>query len=1701
LSSIPSNAIITSAVLKLKGSSHTGNNATYLDIITQNWYEDSVTWANQPATTSSGRISLPSPSSSTENLQLDVTQAVQQWVSGIKNNNGWLLKLQNEAGSDGRLRYFSSDYSDTTKHPVLEVEYTVPHLQWSPGPYASLVPPFDTTGEPTAQTSYVYDRFGNKYTFDEIAIPNLNQQTREPNFIRAGIFRLFFEEETDPPNQGFSTNHIDGQTRRDVLIQVCEDLSQLLVGDYDDWHNPYPGLDYNCPTGDEEFPECRYVNISVGSTKSGAIDLLGMGTPYYHYDTESGIYYGAIWDYINSGYDPFAIVSSPPTAQADMFHGKLEFNFDNFSVPVEFHYELATPCPNDGVTVDTYTVMLHEMLHNLGIITLINNNTGASAIETGAYSLWDAHLYSGASPLINFNLDNDCYSSAYSGVPFLGDCSTVDINFKYESSGIELEKIFTQSTPAQSSNLIHFNCATSTAGYVMNTNTNFGFMQRTPHLNEVRALCALGYNISGVYGNGDFTLSTRDYTIEDYCPDQRLVAGTNDILHYTDDNTGAPLTVTEYQCIDIPVSEIIANDFNTSAICCVEMVYPDLDNLSSSTGDLSFIDDGEFITYCSPHYTGYVVIKYRPVNALGQRGNITYIFVKVTNEPLDPCPEDGCNYTCYGDFENYEYWFHPFPITASLGYFNGINALFPSNDFMLWSGSANNSPDLFMEEDGNKYGHIGNQPNLAEGIYWTLSQPLQSGVTYKITYKVAKTTTETTILRVYGLETPPCNSESGTPIFTNNTMEDFGTCFDDEPELLYQKEIYNPFGIYYTDVFWYNNELSPPTFTPNSDNITSVLIHLYTPTPHLCSGLLLDDFKIEKVNNNSLEITNQTISNPNPCPNETVTIEYSLCYQTMPATNVTVSYNPPTGIDFVSLNGVSTPSVVIEPSDWVSGCFDIELVLTLNAYAQPGQAINNYINIDVTDACVDYAIPENTATLVPYADNALSISKTTDYISGNEVNYLVTVSNNSSYVISDIVVEDEIPTGLVFGTNTDFTNLGGTATTNSFILLPGEVRELTLNTTVNPSTSCGTVISNCAEISQATGTCTLPISSCVQITAQNTDMTASISTTESSCGDCIGSATVTVNNGSAPYSYLWSNSQTTQTATGLCQGICEVTVTDNNNCQTYAEGYIGSNTATTNWPFKTDQTAGTAKINDMTTDEAGNVYITGYFTGTVGFGINNLTSQGMEDVFYAKLDECGNVEWANQFGSIETDAGTGIFVDNTGNIFVSGYFSDPIIEFDYYPVSASGYDINSGILAKFDSSGDLIWKARTEGRLPISEVMIYDVKTDAQNNVYICGEYKGGRLFVYDAVGNAGCVGYYPTNYFTKPYVIKFSSDGIYQWSQKANTSYYSYLAQYNDYCRALDITENGLFVGIQRQTASAGLFTRLYYYNFDGALLSFSDNLSASGKVILNDVSVAPILGTPTVYATGNKLTALGNSNAVVYKFSGTTQEWMKIDNAFSAHIQSNGAAADNNGNVLIGGGFDDDDYNFTGVPDLVLDADEIENPFVYKFNSAGNPVWGDELNGDGEARINAVTYSQGNIFYVAGYYTDELYFDDYSPEITLTTTSAPNAFVARIVDDGSTGDYRNAPANVERPAFEETIIVYPNPAKEIVNIDFMLAEKQLVEINLTDITGRKIYNNIVEMEPVGSTSINTSVLTTGVYFISIKTKQGLITKSLMIN
>lgn len=84
------------------------------------------------------------------------------------------------------------------------------------------------------------------------------------------------------------------------------------------------------------------------------------------------------------------------------------------------------------------------------------------------------------------------------------------------------------------------------------------------------------------------------------------------------------------------------------------------------------------------------------------------------------------------------------------------------------------------------------------------------------------------------------------------------------------------------------------------------------------------------------------------------------------------------------------------------------------------------------------------------------------------------------------------------------------------------------------------------------------------------------------------------------------------------------------------------------------------------------VYITGSFSGGTGttatFGQFTLTTAWDEDVYVAKLDGNGNFLWAVSLGGTGVDRGQGIAVDGSGNVYITGLFSQTS-DFDPDPLT------------------------------------------------------------------------------------------------------------------------------------------------------------------------------------------------------------------------------------------------------------------------------------------------------------------------------------------------------------------------------------------------------------------------------------------------
>lgn len=139
------------------------------------------------------------------------------------------------------------------------------------------------------------------------------------------------------------------------------------------------------------------------------------------------------------------------------------------------------------------------------------------------------------------------------------------------------------------------------------------------------------------------------------------------------------------------------------------------------------------------------------------------------------------------------------------------------------------------------------------------------------------------------------------------------------------------------------------------------------------------------------------------------------------------------------------------------------------------------------------------------------------------------------------------------------------------------------------------------------------------------------------------------------------------------------------------------NTGNYLWAFEMKGVMAGGTGNELDVDEMGNIYVTGFFNGTVDFDpsnvTNNLSSNGaLIDAFVAKYDSNGNYLWAFSIGDNNMDRGNDIKVDRNNNIYVTGSIIggadfDPGPNSAYIP-GAGGNDI---FIASYDENGNYLW--------------------------------------------------------------------------------------------------------------------------------------------------------------------------------------------------------------------------------------------------------------------------------------------------------------------------------------------------------------------------------------------------------------------------
>jgi hypothetical protein len=106
-----------------------------------------------------------------------------------------------------------------------------------------------------------------------------------------------------------------------------------------------------------------------------------------------------------------------------------------------------------------------------------------------------------------------------------------------------------------------------------------------------------------------------------------------------------------------------------------------------------------------------------------------------------------------------------------------------------------------------------------------------------------------------------------------------------------------------------------------------------------------------------------------------------------------------------------------------------------------------------------------------------------------------------------------------------------------------------------------------SNLAAGTYTCTITSAGCTTTqsvtVAPSSPVTLSTTPGNTTCGNNNGTASVTITAGTGPFTYLWSNSQTTQSISNLAPGTYTVTVTGAGNCTATGSVTVGSSTGIT----------------------------------------------------------------------------------------------------------------------------------------------------------------------------------------------------------------------------------------------------------------------------------------------------------------------------------------------------------------------------------------------------------------------------------------------------------------------------------------------------------------------------------------------------------
>lgn len=506
-------------------------------------------------------------------------------------------------------------------------------------------------------------------------------------------------------------------------------------------------------------------------------------------------------------------------------------------------------------------------------------------------------------------------------------------------------------------------------------------------------------------------------------------------------------------------------------------------------------------------------------------------------------------------------------------------------------------------------------------------------------------------------------------------------------------------------------------------------------------------------------------------------------------------------------------------------------------------------------------------------------------------------------------------------------------------------------------------------------------------------------------------------------------------------------------------------------------------------DATGNVYTTGYFSGTVDFdpgsGTTNLTAIGDQDIFIQKLDSDGNLVWAKSVGGNMDDIGNSIVVDPAGNVYITGYFGGNV-DFDPGPgtesLSSNGAD--DIFVQKLDSDGDFVWAKSLGG---ISADRGLSIAIDGLGNVITCGLFTATVDFDPDTGGST-----VTSNGFADVFVQKWDSDGAFIWAKTVGDGSADIANSV-----AVDGSDNIIVTGYYSGTVDFDPNTGTENWSSSGSSIdAFVQKLDSDGNLVWangigssgSDIAQAiAVDGSDNILVTGyfsgsvdfdpgsgtTSLTAVGGVDFFVLKLNSSGNFQWAINPGGSLDEFPYSIAVDENDNVYTVGSYNGtvDFDSGSGTTNLTPVGDY--DLFILKVTSAGVFDWANSFGGPLGEGIFDITIGNAGEIYTTGYFQGTADLDPGTGTDDHTSAGFRDVFVQKLQPND---------VGIES-SFANNFRIYPNPANRTISL------------STTNYNSLMIFNMLGEVVIQSSKSeltLNVSDLEKGTYLLQIQTEQG---------